>query len=110
MPLIICCPRLTETERKIIFDNKGCLCCCKLYLNHKSRDCPSDFPNGVNYKPLTESVPNTSTLSGLQAPPDLCIASATAIIALIKPPDTIHPVTSVMGILRNPAASMPVNE
>jgi hypothetical protein len=45
-------PKLTETEHNLLFDNKGCLKCCRFFVNHHSADCPNEFPSGVGYKPL----------------------------------------------------------
>jgi hypothetical protein len=46
-------PKLTNTEHTLLFDNKGCLKCCRFFLDHCSANCPNEFPSGTNYKTLT---------------------------------------------------------
>ena len=46
-------PRLTPTERAIIFEHQGCFKCRKLYVDHKGANCPNGFPAPGSYKPLT---------------------------------------------------------
>jgi hypothetical protein len=48
-------PCLTELERQLLADNKGCFKCCKPFADHCSKDCLNNFPNGVGYWPLTQS-------------------------------------------------------
>ncbi|KAF8798986.1 hypothetical protein BYT27DRAFT_7319795, partial [Phlegmacium glaucopus] len=37
-------PPLSQDERNIIFEHRGCYKCRKLYTDHLARDCPDDFP------------------------------------------------------------------
>jgi hypothetical protein len=45
-------PRLTDTERSLLFDNKGCLKCRHFFVKHCATDCPNDFPTPTSYKTL----------------------------------------------------------
>ena len=40
--------RLTQTERKKIMDNNGCLFCRKLHVTHRARNCPAKRVNRFN--------------------------------------------------------------
>jgi hypothetical protein len=48
-------PHLTEGERKLLFDNEGCLKYRRFYVTHRSADCPNDFPNPATYRQLTQA-------------------------------------------------------
>ncbi|THG93880.1 hypothetical protein EW026_g7473 [Hermanssonia centrifuga] len=43
---------LTEAERKLLEQTKGCLKCRKLNAGHFARACPDGFPNPVGYRNL----------------------------------------------------------
>ncbi|THG93882.1 hypothetical protein EW026_g7471 [Hermanssonia centrifuga] len=45
-------PKLTEAERKLLEQTKGCLKCRKLNAGHFARACPDGFPNPVGYRNL----------------------------------------------------------
>ena len=45
-------PRLTNTERSLLFDNEGCLKCRCFFVKHCAADCPNDFPMPMTYKTL----------------------------------------------------------
>jgi len=38
-------PALTEEERALLYENRGCYKCRRLYAEHLGRDCPNDFPD-----------------------------------------------------------------
>jgi hypothetical protein len=46
-------PKLTPTERSIIFNHQGCFKCRQLYVDHKGANCPNGFPSPVGYRALT---------------------------------------------------------
>jgi hypothetical protein len=80
-------------------------------VNHKSRDCPSDFPKGVNYKPLAQADVEHAKHNCTAKPASSSrpVTSVTAVVVSTEPPDTVHPVASVMGFSCNLVAYMPVN-
>jgi hypothetical protein len=95
-------PKLTQTERKLIYDNEGCLKCRHVFVNHQSGTCPNDFPDASTYKPLT------------QATVDAIGKRAKKSIAAVMPPTaeattSAQPVAVVMGVSTNPIAYMPSN-
>jgi hypothetical protein len=47
-------PKLTELERRLLFDNEGCLKCCRFFVNHKSATCPNNWPTAAGYRTLTQ--------------------------------------------------------
>jgi len=46
-------PPLTETEKKLLSENKGCYKCRQVFVDHMSKNCPDGAPSGKGYKPLT---------------------------------------------------------
>jgi hypothetical protein len=46
-------PKLTDAECNLLFDNEDCLKCRHFFIDHRSANCPNEFPSGVGYKPLT---------------------------------------------------------
>ena len=46
-------PKLTPSERSLIFDHQGCFKCRQLYVDHKGANCPNGFPPASTYKTLT---------------------------------------------------------
>jgi hypothetical protein len=88
-----------QTERKLIYDNKGCLKCRHVFVNHQSGTCPNDFPDASMYKPL------------MQATVDATSKHAKKSIASVMPPaaeatTSAQPVAVVMGVSTNPVAYM----
>lgn len=49
------CPLLLEAERSLLKQHQGCFKCRKFYIGHTSQSCPYGFPNGTNYKPLSDA-------------------------------------------------------
>ncbi|PSR74302.1 hypothetical protein PHLCEN_2v9954 [Hermanssonia centrifuga] len=45
-------PKLTEGERKLLSENKGCLKCRKVNAGHFAKECPVGFPNPATYRNL----------------------------------------------------------
>lgn len=50
------CPPLTEAERQVLRDHRGCFKCRRLNVNHMRSNCPNPYPSGVNYHPVTAPV------------------------------------------------------
>ncbi|EDR10484.1 uncharacterized protein LACBIDRAFT_325132 [Laccaria bicolor S238N-H82] len=48
-------PALTDDKCVLLNDHKGCTKCCKLYMDHRSQNCPDSFPPGKGYKTLTNT-------------------------------------------------------
>jgi hypothetical protein len=48
-------PKMTPKKRQLLFDNEGCLKCHHPFVDHRSHNCPNDFPSGLNYRPLTQA-------------------------------------------------------
>jgi hypothetical protein len=97
--------RLTDTERRLLFDNEGCLKCRKVFVSHHSVNCPDGFPNATNYKTLTQSFVdhikmhrNKKPVSAImQSTNDNTTSSSTA------------PVAAIMGSSSFTVAYMPSN-
>ncbi len=45
-------PKLTEAERKLLSENKGCLKCRKVNTGHFAKECPVGFLNPATYRNL----------------------------------------------------------
>jgi hypothetical protein len=91
---------LTEIERKLLYDNEGCLKCRRVFVGHRSTTCPNDFPDPTTYKPITQ----TSIDAMTRRPKRNVIA---AVIAPTEPASpSALPVAVVMGASRNPVAYM----
>jgi hypothetical protein len=48
-------PKLTDNERKLLYNNKGCLKCRHVFVTHKANNCPVHFPNATLYKTVTQA-------------------------------------------------------
>ncbi|KAG1898327.1 uncharacterized protein F5891DRAFT_955705 [Suillus fuscotomentosus] len=46
---------LTETERTLLMDHKGCFKCRKFYVSHHSKECTDSAPEASSYKTLMEA-------------------------------------------------------
>ncbi|KIM78087.1 hypothetical protein PILCRDRAFT_11524 [Piloderma croceum F 1598] len=44
------CPKLLDSERKLLNNNKGCVKCCNSFENHHAANCPNNFLNPTTYK------------------------------------------------------------
>lgn len=53
-------PKLTNKEKTLLWDNEGCFRCRKFYVDHKSKECKTDFPLGKNYKELVQADADTA--------------------------------------------------
>ena len=45
-------PFLLDAEQTLLNEHDGCTKCCKLYVGHRSWDCPTGFLSGKGYKTL----------------------------------------------------------
>ena len=98
-------PKLTPVERQLLYNNDGCLKCRRIFVPHRSTDCPNDFPNALNYKLLTQSFIDLIKR---------CVKKPVAAIALssnAEDPTVPVPTTvaAVMGMSNNPTGYMVPN-
>ncbi|KIM73216.1 hypothetical protein PILCRDRAFT_15406 [Piloderma croceum F 1598] len=97
--------RLTDAERCLLFDNEGCLKCRKVFVPHRSANCPDGFPNGANYKTLMQSFVdhiksrmNKKSIAAIMQPANNpTVSSSTA------------PIAAIMGSSSSAVAYMPSN-
>jgi hypothetical protein len=99
-------PKLLDTERQLLFDNEGCLKCRRVFVSHRSADCPNDFPNAANYKVLTQAFVDLikqrvkKPIASITQPSDNAATTSTV---------NALPVAVVMGSSSAPVAYMPAN-
>ena len=82
-------PKLTDAERMLLFNNEGCLKCCRFLVNHRSANCPNDFPPALNYKTLTAEDVNAArrkTSKTITIVADTSRGSGSLPITAIMPP------------------------
>ena len=82
-------PKLTDAERMLLFNNEGCLKCRRFLVNHRSANCPNDFPPALNYKTLTAEDVNAArhkTSKTITIVADTSRGSGSLPIAAIMPP------------------------
>jgi Aspartyl protease len=102
-------PKLTEAERKLLFDNSSCLKCRRFFQSHVSTTCPNDFPNPATYHTLTQANVDAAANRRLQKPKPKIVAAVAENNETPSPSPT-HPVAIVMGSSCFPVAYMPSNE
>jgi len=96
-------PKLTEAERRLLFDNEGCLKCRKFFVNHKSMNCPNAWPSASGYRTLSQAdVDRTRNASK---------GKAVVAVGTVNENDApeVHPVAMVLRSSKEPAAYMPAN-
>jgi hypothetical protein len=94
-------PKLLESERRLLYDNEGCLKCRRVFVDHRSTNCPNNFPNPSTYKTLTQNFVD-AIKNRIKRPVAVVVNSdATSVTAV--------PVAAVMGSSINPVAYMPTN-
>jgi hypothetical protein len=94
-------PKLLEAERCLLYDNEGCLKCCRVYVDHCSTNCPNNFPNPSTYKPLTQTF--VDAIKSRIKKPVAAVVNADASTSYAAP------IAAVMGTAINPVAYMPTN-
>jgi hypothetical protein len=103
------CPKLLDSERKLLNDNEGCVKCRHFFVNHRAAECPNDFPNLATYKTLVQAdvdrvkrnrSKRVATVTATTLPEDVSSSS------METPP---HPVAAVLGMSRNPIAYVTPN-
>ncbi|KIM88189.1 hypothetical protein PILCRDRAFT_3223 [Piloderma croceum F 1598] len=99
-------PCLTELERQLLMDNEGCFKCRKPFADHRSKDCPNNFPNGVGYRPLTQSDVDRASAKRNR---NNCMTAAVLPENKNVSTTTMHPVAAVLGSSQQPVAYMPSN-
>jgi hypothetical protein len=99
-------PKLTPVEHQLIYDNNGCLKSHCVFVPHHSTDCPNDFPNAMNYKPLMQTF--VDLIKRCVKKPIAAIASSSNAEDSTAPsmPTTIAAVT---GMSSNPTGDMAPN-
>jgi hypothetical protein len=97
--------RLTETERRLLFDNEGCLKCRKVFVSHRSANCPDGFPNAANYKTLTQSFVDHIKMRRNKKPVAVIMQSTNDTSAS----SSTAPVAAIMGSSSTAIAYMPSN-
>jgi hypothetical protein len=98
-------PKLTPVKHQLLYDTDGCLKCRCIFVPHRSTDCPNDFPNALNYKPLMQSF--VDLIKRRVKKPIAAIASSSnAEDATVPVPTTI---AAIMGMSSNPTGYMVPN-
>jgi hypothetical protein len=93
-------PRLLDSERKLLYDNQGCLKCHRVFVNHRSNNCPNKFPDATVYKTLTQAFVDMISQ---------CVNKKSAAAVLPQgDDDNVQPIAVVMGSSSNPVAYMPL--
>ena len=95
-------PKLTQTERTLLFDNEGCLKCCRVFVNHQSTACTNGFPDASTYKPLTQDLVDLFKKRAKKG-------VASVMTANNDTNASTQPIAVVMGTSANPVAYMPAN-
>jgi hypothetical protein len=98
-------PKLTPVEHQLLYDNDGCLKCHRFFVPHCSTDCPNDFPNVSNYKPLTQSFVDLIKRR-IKKPVAAIALSSNAEDATVLVPMTV---AAMMGMSSNPTGYMAPN-
>lgn len=96
-------PKLTSTERQLLYDNEGCLKCRRVYVAHRSSNCPNDFPDPSAYKTLTQSF--VDLIKRRLGKPIAAVLNNESTVPAVAVPV----LAAVMGTVNNPAAYMPSN-
>lgn len=103
--------RLLDSERQLLYDNQGCLKCHRVFVTHRSNNCPNDFPKAETYKVLTQAAIDAIKLR-VKKPFAAVIGQemhASGSGSSMGNSSINHPVAAVMGISNNPVAYMPSN-
>lgn len=93
-------PKLLNSEHKLLYNNKGCLKCHCVFINHCSSNCPNDFPNASKYKTLTQIFVNMIKSH---------IKKSLAMVVPFEEEEALASITVVMSSLSNPVVYMPRN-
>jgi hypothetical protein len=104
------CPKLTNAERQLLYDNKGCLRCRLFFISHHSTNCPNDFPTAAGYKTCTQA--NVDKAKRSCNKPVTAVAAASTSFGFESESSMdngIHPIAAVFGSSENLVAYMPAN-
>jgi hypothetical protein len=106
------CPKLTDAECWLLYDNEGYLKCRRFFMTHRSADCPNDFPSGASNKTHTQADVDHAKWAHNKAVAAVTPASSSFTCESESSMDNgIHPVAVVLsGGLSNPVAYMPPND
>ncbi|RXW14168.1 hypothetical protein EST38_g11692 [Candolleomyces aberdarensis] len=91
------CPKLTEAERTLLEDNKGCFNCREFFVTHRRNVC-TNWPEAAGYKPLTQADVDAARSKLAASVPTKAIAAAS--IAEVNEGDRsveVHTVAATMG-------------
>jgi hypothetical protein len=104
------CPKLLDTERKLLNDNERCVKCRRFFVDHRAVNCPNDFPNPVGYKTLSQNDVDRIKHSRGKVVAAISTSNASALsTSLSSNESTMHPVAAVLGMSRNPVAYVAPN-
>jgi hypothetical protein len=84
-------PKMTETERKLLLDNEGCLKCRKFFAGHRSNNCPNGFLNAGTYRTLSNDDvnaarrPTSNAIASITGPTTSVEATAFPVAAVFPP-------------------------
>ncbi|KAG1795413.1 uncharacterized protein HD556DRAFT_1472931 [Suillus plorans] len=71
---------LTESERNLLVEHKGCFKCRKFYVSHRSKECNDGAPEASTYKPLTEADANAAKPKATRAKTVAAVAPVGAVM------------------------------
>ena len=106
------CPKLLDSERKLLNENEGCLKCRCFFVEHRATNCPNDLPSPTTYKSLTQSDVDHIKCGrgkGVAAVAFSNTAPNSASAASSSEQPVSHPVVAVLGMSRNPTAYITPN-
>jgi hypothetical protein len=101
-------PKLTESERKLLYANDGCLKCRCLFVDHRMANCPNNFPDPLKYKTITQSLVD-SIKARMTRKVGAIAQENTASDSSFQSTQSSHPVAALMSSSNYPIAYMPPN-
>ena len=100
------CPKLLDTERKLLNENEGYLKCRRFFIEHRAVNCPNDFPSPNTYKSLTQSDVNHAKCGCGKGVAAVTFANTVSPSVTASPTSAeqpaSHPVAAVLGMSHNP--------
>jgi len=103
------CPKLLDSERKLLNENEGCVKCRKFFQDHRAVDCPNDFPNPTTYKTLTQTDVDRAKRARTKRVAAVTTNASVANTSASSDETSVHPVAAVLGMSRNPTAYVAPN-
>jgi hypothetical protein len=103
------CPKLLDSERKLLNENNRCLKCRKFWVDHRAVNCPNNFPNPATYRSITQADVDRFKRTKIRGVAAVVPTQYASDLLPTASESVMHPFAAMLSMSHNPIAYVAPN-